>query len=126
MTGTIPPKLSEVGAAQRSLRQWQAYAEKALAEGMSREQLRVSMLEQGCPQETVTAILDEAWNKQHKSVNTLLGCSISMVAFGTLATLIGFAAATNSGDTYYIFWGCVLCGIIGVIVGAIRKAKLTR
>jgi hypothetical protein len=118
---SIPP---QPPAARRTLRQWQACAEQLLSQGHSRDTALTNILRDGCPPEQAHTILSAAYAAQHARANKVLGCSAAVALAGLMATVIGFAIAADSGGTFFIWWGAMLVGGIGVLAGLARKLKL--
>ena len=121
-----PHPSNVIAGSVRTTRQWQAYAELALSKGASKDAALSDMLNAGCPDGVAREVIEYALDIQRRSANRLLGCSVAFMLAGILVTAFTYAAATSSagGGTYFIWWGPVVCGALGAIVGLCRRLRL--
>ena len=107
----------------RSARQWRAYAEQELSKGASAEHIVAHMAAQGCPWDQAEAALKQAQAGRRRSANTLIGCSAAIALVAFVVTFGSYAAASQSGGTYLIWWGPMLMGGIGMFIGLVRRLR---
>jgi hypothetical protein len=109
----------------RTPRQWRAYAEQALSKGAPPDRVMADMAAQGCPWDQAEAAIQEARASQHRSADTIIGCSAAAALIAFLVTVGTFIAATDGGGgAYLIWWGPMLLGAIGIIIGVARKLSI--
>jgi len=110
----------------RTKRQWQAHAELAMSKGERADAVLSGMIHAGCPEADAREIVQRALEVQRKAANRLLGCSGAFMSAGIIITAATYSAATSAagGGTYYIWYGAIICGAIGVIVALCRRSSL--
>jgi ferric-dicitrate binding protein FerR (iron transport regulator) len=125
MTGEPkPPSPPGAPSQPRTARQWRAYAEDCLARGASSDRVAADIAAQGCPWDQAEAAVHEARAGRRRSANAVIGCSAAAALVGFLVTVGTFIAATETGGgTYLIWWGPMLLGVIGIIIGLARKLR---
>ena len=122
-TQANPDPLSPAPQAVRTRRQWEAYAEESLRRGSSPGAAVQDMVGQGLPQAEAGSIVQAAIDKQTQLSNRIIGCSGAMVAAGLLVTVGTYSASSSMGGAYLIWWGPVVCGVIGLVVGICRRPR---
>jgi len=114
--GSAPP---------RTLRQWQAHAEQSLPRGVPWDKLLGEMVATGCPEEQARSVLQTALASQRKAASGLVRWGSIIAAAGVGVSLTTYAFASESGGTYFLWYGPIILGAILVMIGLTRRAKVS-
>ena len=120
-----PTPLSPGPQGGRTRLQWEAHAEESLRRGLAPGAVAQGMVAQGLPQAEAWSIVQAAVDKQTQVANRIVGCSGAMVAAGLLVTVVSYSASSSMGGMYLIWWGPVVFGVIGVVIGLCRRPRLS-
>lgn len=102
-----------------SQRQLQAYIEKKLNEGVDSQSVILDIAAKGYDHENAQNVVKEVLNSQRKKYFKILGITGGFCLLGAIATL----SALESGYGY-IWYGAIICGLIGVIYSLSKLVKL--
>ncbi len=103
----------------RSPRQWEAYAHTAIKRGVASSEVANEMVAAGMPTHEALAIAQKLLTQERKHAGLVLGvCGLwFLVATGVTISAFG----TGGG---YIWYGGVICGLVGTIYGITKLTRL--
>jgi hypothetical protein len=112
----------------RSRRQWQAYVETQIGQGRPPAVLMAELTAAGVAPAEAETLLADAIGKRKTRIGVILGVSVLLFLCGLAVTFGTLASATSSsvGGTVYIWFGAVLCGLIGIGYGITQIIKSRR
>ncbi len=102
-----------------SQRQLRAYVEKKLNEGVSSQSVILDIAAKGYDHESAQNVVKEVLSSLRKKYFKILGISGGFGLLGVIATV----STVESGNGY-IWYGAIICGLIGVIYGLSKLLKL--
>ena len=111
----------------RSWRQWQAHFDIQVRQGRPAQDLLADMTLSGYSQAEAEAIAGDAVRAYRSTLARVLGCSTFLMLGGVLVTCATYSTARASGAggaPYFVWFGAVLCGLIGVAYSIGRLARL--
>jgi len=100
-------------------RQLLAYIEKKLNEGIDSQSVILDITAKGFDPAKAQNVVKEVLNSQRKKYWKIFGISGGFGLFGLIVTL-----ATLESESGYIWYGAILCGLIGVIYSLTKLVKL--
>ena len=112
-------------APARSRRQWQAYLEAQVGQGRPPAELMAELITAGVAPAEAETLLADAIGRRQTRIGVVLGVSVLLFLCGLVVTFGTLASATSSsvGGTVYIWFGAVLCGLIGIGYGIAQIIK---
>ena len=113
--------------AQRSRRQWEATAKARVSKGEPGTGVEASFVNEGLDAPTAKAIVDAAVTKARTRAFALLGIGGAFAFLDLIVTIVSYAETRSSyGSTYFVWYGPIICGIIGAIIGLVKLLSIRR
>ena len=110
----------------RTWRQWQAHFDVQVRQGHRAQDLIAGMTSAGYSQAEAEAMAAGAVRVVRSTLARVLGCSGFLMLGGILVTCATYSTARASGveTPYFVWFGAVLCGLIGIIYSVSRLLRL--
>jgi hypothetical protein len=122
---TIDSASVQPASAKRSRRQWAAACETRLRKGARFDDLVHEIVQDGSQQPEAQAIVDTGLRAVNRRAGRVVGCSALLLLGGIVVTIATYSTAVSSGSggTYYVWWGAMLFGAVGIIYGLTTFAR---
>lgn len=104
----------------RSKRQWSAYIEHKIRQGTPSQSLINEIVSEGWSQKDAEELVNQVAQSQRSKGMKILGCSTILFLAGLIITISTISSASEEGIIWY---GAILCGLIGIIYGITRIIK---
>jgi len=105
------------------VRQWEAFVSQKVAGGENHERILHAMLQANWPEVDARALIRRVvWKARRRAIAFMLGFGL----FGLIALSISvtsYEQAHTVGGPYVIWWGGVLCGVVGFLYGLSKLIK---
>jgi hypothetical protein len=103
---------------KRSRRQWDRFVELNVHK-VPEERLIAEMSADGFSEEEIRTLIKR---KKQKSLGGYLGLMVTGVVLALLGYFLtaGSIGAASSGDSYIVFWGAILVGIVTFFIGLFK------
>lgn len=99
-------------------------ARAAYSGGYSRKYARKKLLEAGCPEESVDAVVEQAWQEyvgeQRQMGFAQVGCGVLLLVVGIGITVAVARQVAEGGGTYVIMTGAIVVGAWNLFRGTVR------
>lgn len=116
--------MSGTGGVGRAHVQWRAYVKKSVRGSRRADAILQEMAAAGWSEEVAQQMICETASKERwKAIGTMVGCAaLGIVA--TAVTIGSYEAASVAGGEYWIWYGGIVCGVVGFFWGLVRLAKI--
>lgn len=103
----------------RSKRQWSAYIEHKIRQGTPSQSLINEIISEGLSQKDAEELVNQVARSQRSKGMKILGCSTILFLAGLIITI----STISSAEEGVIWYGAIICGLVGIIYGITRIIK---
>ena len=104
--------------------QWRAHIRKSVRRSRRADEILQEMTAAGWSEDEARQMVRQTASKERwKAVGAMGGCAALGIA-ATIVTVASYSAASSAGGEYWIWWGGMVCGVVGFIWGLVRLAKI--
>lgn len=113
--------------AEWSPRQWQAYVELQIKQGRPARELMNEVIAGGLSEAEAGTYVREAIGSRRAWSTRVIGCSVLLLLGGlgvTVTTFAGNYIYLNGQPHYAVWFGAVICGLIGIVYGLWQRNRI--
>ena len=111
---------------QLSHRQWQAWVQQKVSTGKSQREILAAMEAAKWPRQQAQALIQKTASKlRRKAISIAIGCAI-WLGFAILITIGTYEHAHTYGGYYYVYFGGIICGVIGIVYGLVKFFSINK
>ncbi len=108
---------------QVAARQWQAYVSTMIGQRNSREEILRLMLASNWSREEADALIRATLARIRVKALAFMAGFGFLALVASAVTIITCFSASESGGTYVVWWGGILCGAVGFFYGLTKLIK---
>ena len=105
-------------------KQWESQVAGMVAQGQSCDQILVELMAANWPQPRARELIRRAVSKQRtKAITMIVACGL-LALVATIVTIATVSQAMSQGGEYFVWYGGIIGGVWGLIVGIVKLTRI--